>query len=139
MMVIAVSLVVIGFFLFLCFLFQEIHFIYLKDLECGAENIPSHTHKEINKTMFQKLRLALAHRFPILRRKFHITYDEDKWVLKKQKSKKIIMSHENKEQLIDEARVFVKKLIPSQLIIHKKNGRFQTEYTYGNDPRETKG
>lgn len=29
--------------------------------------------------------------------------------------------------------------IPSQLVIHKADGRIQTEHTYGKDPRKTKG
>jgi len=28
---------------------------------------------------------------------------------------------------------------PSQLMIHLKSGRFQTEHTYGDDPRRSKG
>jgi hypothetical protein len=28
---------------------------------------------------------------------------------------------------------------PSQVVVHKRNGQFQTEYTYGNDPKRSKG
>lgn len=27
----------------------------------------------------------------------------------------------------------------AQLVVHKKNGKIQTEYTYGKDPRKSKG
>lgn len=33
----------------------------------------------------------------------------------------------------------MKRNQPAQLVIHKKNGRIQTEHTYGNDPRRSKG
>lgn len=29
--------------------------------------------------------------------------------------------------------------IPAQVVIHKKDGKIQTEYTYGLDPRRSKG
>ena len=34
---------------------------------------------------------------------------------------------------------FLKYITPSQLVIHGKNGKIQREYTYGDDPRKTKG
>ena len=37
------------------------------------------------------------------------------------------------------ARAKWRALIPAQLVIHKRNGRIQTEHTYGNDPRRSKG
>ena len=37
------------------------------------------------------------------------------------------------------ARAAARARQPSQLVIYKRNGRIQTEYTYGADPRRTKG
>ncbi len=44
-----------------------------------------------------------------------------------------------KSEAIDRARMFAKERQPSQVVVHLKNGRIQTEYTYGDDPVRTKG
>lgn len=140
MTIVLVSLVIISLFLLVFFLFQEIHFIYLKDFIEGRENIPAHTHTEYRKPkIVKKIHIYLAHKFPFLRKKFHIVYNNENWVLKKQKSNKIILLDKNKEELIQRSMVLVRQMTPSQLIIHKKNGQFQEERTYGSDPTQSKG
>jgi len=45
----------------------------------------------------------------------------------------------NKERTIEVAKQEAKMYALSQLVIFKKNGQIQTEYTYGKDPRRTPG
>lgn len=47
--------------------------------------------------------------------------------------------HENKSDAVHRARDLAKSQSLSQLVIHKKDGTFQTEYTYGSDPFPPKG
>jgi hypothetical protein len=50
------------------------------------------------------------------------------------------MKHfERKNEALKWARQTARQSQPSQLRVKGANGRIQTEYTYGSDPRETKG
>ena len=44
-----------------------------------------------------------------------------------------------KEEAVRYGRQQAKQAMPSQLRVHGQNGRIQHEYTYGSDPRESKG
>jgi hypothetical protein len=44
-----------------------------------------------------------------------------------------------KEEAVRWGREQAKKAMPSQLRVHGQNGRIQHEYTYGSDPRDSKG
>jgi hypothetical protein len=45
-----------------------------------------------------------------------------------------ISNHLKKDNAVESGKKVAKKLQPSQLVIHKENGQFQTEYTYKQDP-----
>lgn len=61
------------------------------------------------------------------------------WKIAKEGSKQPIAVFENKEKAIKKARGIAKKQEPSQIKIHGKTGKIQTEHTYGADPRKYKG
>lgn len=44
-----------------------------------------------------------------------------------------------RQAMIERGRLLCRNDRPSQLVIKGKNGRIQREYTYGADPRTTKG
>jgi len=44
-----------------------------------------------------------------------------------------------KDEAVKWAREQAKQATPSQLLVHGQNGRIQNEYTYGSDPRGSKG
>ena len=45
-----------------------------------------------------------------------------------------------KRKAVTEARRLGKKAAPwGRVVVHGKDGKIQTEWTYGNDPRRTKG
>jgi hypothetical protein len=48
-------------------------------------------------------------------------------------------SFSRKEDAVRWGRQHARRSMPSQLVVKGANGRIQTEYTYGNDPREAKG
>ncbi|WP_316959707.1 DUF2188 domain-containing protein [Streptomyces sp. TRM68367] len=47
--------------------------------------------------------------------------------------------HRTQEEAISAARSQAKGHEPAQVIVHGRDGRIRTEYTYGNDPRRTPG
>lgn len=75
----------------------------------------------------------------IKRATFHVVPAMDGWVIKKNGIKKFLKNFTKKDSAIKFAKRLAKHAKLGQLIIHKKNGRIQTEYTYGADPRRTRG
>ncbi len=54
-------------------------------------------------------------------------------------SGKTISNHRKKETAKQKGRKLAKRDKPSQLVLHKKDGTIQTEYTYGRDPYPPEG
>lgn len=48
-------------------------------------------------------------------------------------------SHRTKEEAMAAARALARQTQPSQVFVHGKDGTFQVEYTYGNDPHDSQG
>ena len=60
----------------------------------------------------------------------------DDWAVKKGTA--TIATAPTKERAVDIGKRQA-KAAEGQIVIHKQNGRIQTEHTYGNDPRRRKG
>lgn len=77
----------------------------------------------------------------MMRKKYHITPNKKLggWKIKKQDSNKASKLARTKEEAIKIGKKIAKSEQPSQLIIHKKDGTIQTEYTYRKDPHPPKG
>jgi len=76
----------------------------------------------------------------MMRKKYHITTAKSGgWKIKGEGGPRAIKLFDTKEKAIEIGRKITKSKQPSQLIIHKKDGTIQTEYTYGDDPRSSKG
>lgn len=74
------------------------------------------------------------------RKKFHVTpTGSGNWKVIRQGGSKASGIFENKTEAIERGRELAKKNRLGQLIIHKKDGKFQTEYTYGEDPFPPEG
>ena len=50
-----------------------------------------------------------------------------------------VSKHRKKSAAIERGRSIAKGQKPSQIVIHKKDGKIQTEHTYQSDPRPPKG
>ncbi len=70
---------------------------------------------------------------------FHVTKDGDTWQVKKRGAKRASSRHDTKADAVERGRQLAKRTGLGQLIVHKQDGKIQTEYTYGNDPRRSKG
>ncbi|WP_125623070.1 DUF2188 domain-containing protein [Streptomyces sp. WAC 00631] len=76
---------------------------------------------------------------------YHITPAADrpageKWQIQHQEGRRAVSEpHRTQRQAIDAAREKAKQHQPAQVVVHGRDGRIRTEYTYGNDPRRTPG
>lgn len=61
------------------------------------------------------------------------------WQVEKEGVKKPVSSYAKKADAITAGKRLAKSHELGQLKVHKKDGQFQTEYTYGADPRKSKG
>lgn len=74
------------------------------------------------------------------RTKYHITKVDDGWKIKKEGGERASAKTGTKEEAVQEARRIARNVDgPSQVIIHKADGKIQEERTYGNDPYPPKG
>jgi hypothetical protein len=75
------------------------------------------------------------------RQVFHVTFDENKqqWKVLKENQKQPQSLHTTKDAAIESAKKLAKASGLGQVIIHKENHVIETEYTYGNDPRDVPG
>jgi hypothetical protein len=73
------------------------------------------------------------------RKRLHVTKHPDGWQVKKQGGNKASSVHRTKDAAIGSAISQAHRSKPSQVIIHGKDGRFQSERTYGGDPFPPRG
>lgn len=74
------------------------------------------------------------------RKTYHVTADGDGgWCLKAEDASRASSTHDNKADAVQSAKGLAKKQAFGQVVIHGKDGRIQTEYTYGKDPYPPKG
>lgn len=77
---------------------------------------------------------------PMPRRKvYHLKFKKGRWELKRPKAKQATRTYSTKEKALKEAPKIVRKQKPSQLVIHRKNGKVQEKRIYRNVPYPHKG
>ncbi len=75
-----------------------------------------------------------------MRKVYHVVPNPNGgWLVKEEKNKNPSARADRKPEAVARAKELAKKAKLGQVIIHKRNGQIQTEYTYGEDPRRTKG
>lgn len=71
---------------------------------------------------------------------YHVLPRRDgKWQVKKEGAARATRVTEKKSDAVIEGKKLAKNTALGQLVIHKQDGSIQTEYTYGADPRSSKG
>ena len=66
---------------------------------------------------------------------YHVTKNKKNgWDVKKEGSQRVSNNYSTKQETVQRGKQLAKNAILGQIKIHKSNGKFQTEYTYGNDP-----
>ncbi len=75
-----------------------------------------------------------------MRKVYHITKNSDgNWQGKLEGGKKASTTAETKAEVIQKTRELAKNQEQAQIIVHGKNGKIQTEWTYGDDPASSPG
>jgi hypothetical protein len=71
---------------------------------------------------------------------YHITHDQDRWVLREEGDKRALLEATTKDDIISETRDYM-KLRTASVKIHTVDGKIEEERTYprDQDPRSTKG
>lgn len=72
---------------------------------------------------------------------YYVVPDKEsgEWHVKREGSSEAISTHSRKDEAVAAATDLAKHKLPSQVKIHKKDGTFQREYTYGDDPKRSPG
>ena len=73
------------------------------------------------------------------RQSYHVVFGKKDATWKVKHSGKIIHTGSTKTDVLSEAKNLAKKNELGQVVVHGKDGVIQTEYTYGKDPKKTKG
>lgn len=71
---------------------------------------------------------------------YHITHDNDRWVLREEGDKRALLEASSKSDILDETRDYM-KLRTASVKVHALDGEIEEERTYprDQDPRATKG
>jgi len=71
---------------------------------------------------------------------FHVTTHEGKWIVRQEgRSAGEFDSFETKEEAVERGRHLGREHEPSQVKVHRTDGTFEDEFTYGNDPFPPRG
>jgi len=70
---------------------------------------------------------------------YHVVPAAQGWAVKEQRNPVAVSTHRTKAEAVAAGRAIAKSHVLGQLIVHRANGTFETEYTYGNDPKDIPG
>jgi hypothetical protein len=74
------------------------------------------------------------------RKVYHVVPNGDQgWRLKVEGAQRATSRHQTKEEAIQKGRALASKEPLGQVIIHKRDGTIEGEYTYGKDPFPPRG
>lgn len=73
------------------------------------------------------------------RTSYHVVPHDDGWAVKKEGAKRATSVHGKKDEAVKKARALAKNQKPSQILVHKKDGTIQDEFSYGTDPASSRG
>lgn len=69
----------------------------------------------------------------------HVVPNANGWEVKRQGSGETEWLVDNKDNAVNHAREVARANQPSQIVIHTRDGRIETEHTYGDDPSDIPG
>lgn len=70
---------------------------------------------------------------------FHVIPDVNSWKVKNEADPKYDALVDDKDRAVELARQYAKENVPSQVIIHNRDGKISDEFTYGDDPTNVPG
>jgi hemerythrin superfamily protein len=83
---------------------------------------------------------ATGGRARVTRTVYRVTPTKDgRWQVTKKGATRASSTHDKKSEAVSRGRQFARKHRLAQLVVHTSAGKIQTEYTYGEDPRRSRG
>jgi|RhiMetdeSRZDD1v2_1073273.scaffolds.fasta_scaffold287645_2 hypothetical protein len=75
------------------------------------------------------------------RKVYHVSFDEKEegWVLKLEGGRRVGGPYASKAEALADAKQGVQAVALGQIVVHGRDGKIQTEHTYGRDPRRHRG
>jgi len=74
------------------------------------------------------------------RKVYHVVRREESWHVRRTRARRASGCHASKADAIVHAKALAKRpRFPGQGVVHRRDGKVQIEWTYGNDPRRTRG
>ena len=74
------------------------------------------------------------------RKIYHVVMRSEAWHVRRTRARRSSGCHESKAAAIVQARALASRRGSlGQVVVHGRDGKVQTEWTYGKDPRRTRG
>jgi hypothetical protein len=75
------------------------------------------------------------------RKVYHVSFDEkdEGWVVKTENGRRVGGPYATKTEALADAKQGVQAVALGQIVVHGRDGKIQTEHTYGKDPRRHRG
>lgn len=70
---------------------------------------------------------------------YRVLPDGNEWIVRRDGADRADSRHPTKEPAVNRARALCLNNMPSQLVVHRRDGTIEYEYTYGNDPYPPRG
>lgn len=70
---------------------------------------------------------------------FHVVPTANSWKVTRVGQDDLEVLRDNKDDAVDDARNLAQSEMPSQVVVHTRDGKIETEYTYGDDPTSSPG
>jgi hypothetical protein len=74
-----------------------------------------------------------------MRTVYHVSPNVNGWEIRQEGSDVTEFLVDDKDNALNHARELARANEPSQVVVHTQDGRFETEWTYGDDPRDVPG
>jgi hypothetical protein len=74
------------------------------------------------------------------RRVYHVVLRKESWHVRRARARRASGCHHSKAAAIMQAKALANRRGSlGQVVVHRRDGRVQAEWTYGEDPRRTRG
>ena len=74
------------------------------------------------------------------RRIYHIVLKGETWHVRRTRARRASGCHTSKTAAITQAKALASRPgLLGQVVVHRRGGKVEKEWTYGNDPRRTRG
>jgi hypothetical protein len=70
---------------------------------------------------------------------YHVVPDANSWAVKQEGESLVEVVVDNKDTALARAKDLAKAAPLGQVIVHNRDGKIAEEFTYGSDPRSSKG